>query len=176
MGGQADDHVRANETAHGLDGEILLADVHAVGFAEDSDVDMVIHDEAGTSLAGQAAQLQALFEHLSGLFFFFAVLEDLDAAVEQGFGDFNCRTPERQFVVGKSVEVGFGRGPGQQSGHGAPRQSASTPTKEKVLTLNRPRAVSLSSGMTGRAMKLRVMNGSTSSGIPSSARAATSIS
>ena len=52
MGGQADDHVRANETAHGLDGEILLADVHAVGFAEDSDVDMVIHDEAGTSLGG----------------------------------------------------------------------------------------------------------------------------
>src|SRR5699024_536845 len=133
-------------------------------------------DEAGVGLAGQAAQFHALFEHLPGLFFLFAVLEDLDAAVEQGLGDFNRRTAEGQLIVGEGIKIGFGGCPRQESGHGAPHQSASTPTKEKVLTLNRPRAVSLSSGMTGRAMKLRVMNGSTSSGMPSSARAATSIS
>lgn len=99
---------------------------------------MVIHDEAGTSPRVRR-QLHALFEHsLVRLF--------------RGTGDLPMPPSSRLLATStagrlrdspSSVRVrSVSRGPGQQSGMAYSRQSASTPTKEKVLTLNRPRAVS----------------------------------
>jgi hypothetical protein len=88
MGGEADEHIRPHQGAHFGHGQVFLAHMHAVGLGQDGQVHIVVHDEAGVGLAGQAAEQAAFFQHGSGFELFFAVLHDAHTGAEQGADHF----------------------------------------------------------------------------------------
>jgi len=98
--------------------------MHAVGFGQDGKVHMVVHDEAGPGLAGQAAHQTAFFQHLTGFHVLFTVLDDLDPGPQQG-GDHGLqRAAAGKAGIGQGIDVGLAR---QDHRHGqllAPRGGA----------------------------------------------------
>lgn len=116
MGGESDDHVRADKSAHVGDGDVRLADMHAVCSAEQGDIDMIVDDEAGGGVAGETAQQAALFEHFAAVHFLFAVLKNPDARAQKRGGDLFKGTAEREAAVGKGIDIRVGTCAGQDAG------------------------------------------------------------
>ena len=84
MGGEADDRVGAEGGAGFGDGEVVLADVEAVGVAGVGELGVVVDDEQGAVGVGDAAEGGAGALDLAAGEGLLAELDDVGAAVEGG--------------------------------------------------------------------------------------------
>jgi hypothetical protein len=73
--------------------------MHAIGFAEQGEVDIVIDDQLRAIFAGQAAQRDGLFLTVAVGCLLVAVLQNAAAGIEDGFGciqQSTCVVPVRR--------------------------------------------------------------------------------
>ena len=79
MRGEAD---REAEAARGLDGEVVLSDVHPIGLGEDGEVGAVVDDQGDAELARDRAGLDERFEQGPVGEALVAELDEVDASAD----------------------------------------------------------------------------------------------
>jgi hypothetical protein len=87
-----------------LDAEVVSAQVDAIGFAEERQVDVVVDHEQGAGVAGQLSQEPSQRKEVAPAQLLLAKLKNLCPAAEGGGG--RCDQAIRVVVGGDDVEVG----------------------------------------------------------------------
>ena len=80
MSGDSDQTVRPHNSPHVMDAQFFLADVHTVCLAQGGQIRPIIHDQQGSGLPSDAADLSSEFDQLAILHRFFSNLHDPDSA------------------------------------------------------------------------------------------------
>jgi len=84
----------------------MFAEVDSVGAHGKGDIDLVVDQQPGAVLAGQASQLSAQRHKLRDREIFLPELDGLDASLQRSFNDGGKSLPGRNLAtVGDQVEV-----------------------------------------------------------------------
>ena len=107
MGGKADQFVRADQLADFGHRKVILSHMDAVGINQSGKAGIIVDQKKDTGLTGQVADDAAFLKHCckTGVWSFFPVLNDADAAFDHLANHLNVCASGREFFRGDAVNA-----------------------------------------------------------------------